>query len=57
MTVIAILAAVTLVLAVLGIVVHTLRRNAGVPPLDDPKQVTPPPARNMSQNDRRDAHS
>jgi Na+-transporting methylmalonyl-CoA/oxaloacetate decarboxylase gamma subunit len=52
MKVIIILAGVALVLAVLVLVVHAIRRNAGVPLLDDPKQVMPPPARDLSQNER-----
>ena len=56
MKVIMIFAGVALVLAVLALGVHALRRNAGVPSLDDPKQVTPPPARDMSQNERHGEH-
>ena len=51
MKVIIIFASVALVLAVLILVVNVIRRNAGVPSLDDPKQVAPPPARDMSQNE------
>ena len=56
MKVIIIFAGVGLVLAVLVLVVNAIRRNAGVPSLDDPKQVTPPPARDMSQNERHSEH-
>ena len=56
MKVIIIFAGVALVLAVLILVVNAIRRNAGVPSLDDPKQVTPPPARDMSQNERHGEH-
>jgi hypothetical protein len=56
MKVIIILIGVALVLAVLALVVHAIRRNAAVPSLDDPKQVTPPPARDMSQNERHGEH-
>lgn len=52
-----ILAALLLLLAVLGIAMRAIARNAGVPALDDPEQVTPPPARTTSQNDRPGAHS
>jgi hypothetical protein len=48
-----IFAGVALVMAALGIVTRSLTRNAGVPSLDDPKQVTPPPARDTSQNKHR----
>jgi hypothetical protein len=57
MKVIIILAGVALGLAVLVVVVNAIRRNAGVPSLDDPRQVTPPPARDMSQNERHGDHS
>jgi hypothetical protein len=56
MKVIIIFAGVALVLAVMALVLHALTRNARVPSLDDPKQVTPPPARNMSQNERHGEH-
>ena len=49
-------AVMALVLAVLVLVAQMIRRNAGVPSLDDPKQVTPPPARDMSQNERHSEH-
>ena len=52
MKVIILFAGVALILAVLALVMNAIRRNAGVPSLDDPKQVTPPPARDMSQNER-----
>ena len=56
MKVIVLLAGVALILAVLALVKNSIRRNAGVPALDDPKQVTPPPARDMSQNERPGEH-
>jgi|KBSSwiStaDraftv2_1062776.scaffolds.fasta_scaffold8917437_1 hypothetical protein len=34
-----------LVVTLVGVVVRALRWNAGVPALDEPEQVTPPPAR------------
>ena len=46
-----------LLLAVLARALHAIRRNAGIPSLDDPKQVTPPPAREMSQTERHGEHS
>ena len=52
-----ILAALLLLLAVVGIGMRAIARSAGVPSLDDPEQVTPPPARNTSQNDRHGTHS
>jgi hypothetical protein len=51
-----ILFAGAVVLALLALVMSAIRRNAGVPSLvDDPKQVTPPPARDISLNERNDA--
>jgi hypothetical protein len=47
MKAIIIFAGVALVLAVLVVVVNAPRRNAGVQSLDNPKQVTPPPARDI----------
>jgi hypothetical protein len=46
-----ILAAIAIALAA-----RAIRSNAGVPSLDDPSNVTPPPARDMSQNDRHGEH-
>ena len=56
MKMVIVLAGVALVLGLLALLGQTIRRNAGVPSLDDPKQVTPPPAREMSQNGRRGEH-
>ena len=52
MTVFVIFAGLGVVLTVLALVVQAIRRTAGVPSIDDPKQITPPPARDMSQNGR-----
>jgi hypothetical protein len=44
---------VALILALLALAVHAMRQNAGVPSLDDPKQVTPPPARDTTRQHSR----
>ena len=44
----AIVAAIAIALAA-----RIIRNEAGVPSLDDPKNVTPPPARDMGQRTRR----
>jgi hypothetical protein len=49
-----ILFAGAVLLALLALAMSALRRNAGSPSFDDPKQVTPPPARDMRPNERRD---
>jgi hypothetical protein len=38
----------------IALVARTLSRNAAAPPLGDPKNATPPPARDINQSERRD---
>jgi hypothetical protein len=48
------LAVVILAAIVIAFAARAIRSNAGAPALDDPRNVTPPPARDLSQRDDRD---
>jgi len=43
-----------LTLIAIALVARVIRNNAGVPSLDDPRNVTPPPARDIGQGESRD---
>ena len=51
------LCAVIIAAIAIALAARAVRSNAGLPSLDDPKNVTPPPARDMSQSERRDEPS
>ena len=57
MKVIILLCTVILAAIAMVLVARAIRSNAGVPSLDDPKNVTPPLARDMNESEGRDEPS
>ena len=51
------LCALVLIVVAVALAARAIRSRVGVPSIDDPKNVTPPPARDLAARERRDGSS